>query len=148
MKFYNKEENQRHLQICIEIERHLIKKGLLPKREWFLILDHEDHIIGLPRYEITVAEKARKNKYRNPDIIWIDSFGLWILEIDGLVHYIKSGKTSKRNNIYENNNCNFIILETFELKENSSKIINKPMEKLISELDCKISEIKRKEKTL
>ena len=136
MKFYNREENFRHLQICIEIERHLIKKyKLLPKREWFLILDHEDRIIGLPRYEITLAEKSRKERYRNPDLLWWDN-GLVILEVDGYVHYVKSANTEKRNNIYKNNNCKFMVIETFEMID--GKVKNKSIEKIIKELDEKM----------
>jgi hypothetical protein len=136
-RFYNREETQRHLKICIEIERHLIEKyKLLPKREWFLILDHEDHIIGLPRYEITVAEKARKERYRNPDLLWWDN-GLVILEVDGYVHYVKSANTEKRNKIYKNNNCKFMVIETFELNE-KGKVVDKPIENIIKELESKI----------
>ena len=138
-KFTNKEETQHHLKICIEIERHLIKKGLLPKREWFLILDHEDKIIGIPKYEITEAEKMRKQKYRNPDLIWWDN-GLVIMEVDGYVHYVKSANTEKRNQIYKNNNCKFIVIETFEMGK--TKVVNKPIEKILKEVDEKIMELK------
>ena len=135
MKFTNKEETQRHLQICIAIESHLIKKGLLPKREWYLVLDQEDRIVGLPRYEITRAEKLRRERYRCPDILWWDD-GLWILEVDGYVHYVKSSKTEKRNKIYKNNNCHFIIIETFEMID--GKVKNKSIEKILKELDDKL----------
>lgn len=138
-RFTNKEETQHHLKICIEIERHLIKKGLLPKREWYLVLDQEDRIVGLPRFEITQAEKLRREKYRCPDIMFWDN-GLWILEIDGFVHYVKSSKTEKRNQIYQRNNCNFIIIETFELV--GDKVKNKNIEKILKEVDDKIMEIK------
>ena len=137
MKFTNKEETQRHLQICIAIESHLIKKGLLPKREWYLVLDQEDRIVGLPRYEITQAERLRREKYRCPDILWWND-GLYILEVDGYVHYVKSSKTEKRNTIYKNNNCHFIIIETFEMID--GKVKNKSIEKIIKELDSKMND--------
>ena len=140
-KFTNKEETQHHLKICIEIERHLIRKyNVLPRREWYLVLDQEDRIIGLPRFEITQAEKLRREKYRCPDILYWDN-GLWIIEVDGLVHYIKSEKTEKRNKIYKNNNCHFIVLETFELND-KGKVVNRKIENIISELDKKIEELR------
>ena len=138
-KFTNLEENQHHLKTCVEIERHLIKKGLLPKREWYIILDQEDHIIGLPTFEITHAQKSRNEKYRNPDLLWWDN-GLWILEVDGVVHHIKSANTEKRDNIYKNNNVKYIVIQTYEMGE--KKIVNKKIENILKEVDDKIKELK------
>lgn len=138
-KFTNKEENFRHLQICIQIESYLIHThNLLPKREWYIIFDSEDHIIGIPRFEITEAQKKRKEKYRNPDILFWDN-GLWVLEIDGFVHHIKSENTEKRDKIYKQNNCKYIVIKTYEMKD---KVINRSIEDIISELDEKIKELK------
>ena len=136
-RFTNKEENFRHLQICIQLESYLIHShNVIPKREWYIILDNEDHIIGVPTFEITLAQKSRKEKYRNPDIIWWNN-GLWVLEVDGVVHHIKSANTEKRDNIYKNNNCKYIVLNTFEMSD-KGKIINRKIEDMISELDSKI----------
>ena len=135
-KFTNKEENFRHLQICIQIESYLIHNhNVSPKREWYLILDGEDHIISSPLPEITLAQKSRCNKYRNPDLMWWNG-GLYILEIDGVIHHIKSANTEKRNNIYKNNNCKFIVIETFEII--NGKVKNKSIESILKELDSKI----------
>lgn len=139
-KFTNKEENFRHLQICIQIESYLIHThNLQPRREWYLIFDHEDHIIGVPQFEITLAQKNRKEKYRNPDLLWWDD-SLWILEIDGVVHHIKSANTEKRDKIYQNNNVKYIVIKTYEMGE--KKIINRSIEDIIIELDMKIKELK------
>ena len=136
MKFANREENFRHLQICIQIESHLIHiHKVSPKREWYLILDEEDHIISSPLPEITMAQKARGGRYRNPDIMWWKD-GLHILEIDGIIHHIKSANTAKRNKIYKNNNCKFIVIEIFEMID--GKIKNKSIESILQELDSKI----------
>ena len=99
-------------------------------------MDQEDRIIGLPRYEITQAEKLRRERYRCPDILWWNN-GLWILEIDGYVHHIKSEKTEKRNEIYKNNNCIFITINTYEMGE--TRIKNRKIEDIINELDDKIT---------
>lgn len=137
MKFYNKEETQHHLKVCIAVKNHLINKhNIMAKREWYIILDDEDKIIGSPLPGITIAQKSRKQKYRNPDLLWYWGENLYILEIDGFVHYTKSSKTEKRNTIYKNNNCHFIIIETFELV--NGKVKNKPIEKILKELDEKI----------
>ena len=137
-KLYNREETQHHLKVCLAIENHLISKGFQPRREWYLVLDHEDRIVGLPRFEITQAEKLRRERYRCPDIIWWNN-GLWVLEVDGFVHYVKSEKTKKRNEIYRHNNCNFIVIETFELLEGKTKVSNRSIEDIIKELDEKIT---------
>lgn len=138
-KFTNKEESFRHLQICIQLESYLIHNhNVIPHREWYLILDHEDRIIGSPRFEITNAQKSRKEKYRNPDLLWWNN-GLWILEVDGYVHHIKSANTEKRDTIYNNNNCKYIKINTFKLND-KGKVINKEIGEMIKELDDKIKE--------
>lgn len=81
----------------------------------------------------------RKQKYRNPDLIWWDN-GLVIMEVDGYVHYVKSANTEKRNQIYKNNNCKFIVIETFEMGK--TKVVNKSLEKILKEVDEKIMELK------
>jgi len=110
----------------------------MPRREWYLVLDQEDRIVGLPRFEITEAQKLRREKYRCPDLMWWNN-GLWILEVDGYVHYIKSEKTNDRNEIYHNNNCKFIVIETFELLEGKTKVSNRSIESILREVDEKIS---------
>jgi len=138
VNFYNREETQFHLKACIAIKNHLWKKhNILAHREWYVILDNEDRIVGLPRYEITEAQKARKEKYRNPDLLWWNN-GLWILEVDGYVHHIKSAKTKTRNEIYENNNIVFLIVETFEMGK--TQIKNKSIENIIQEVDTLIGQ--------
>ena len=124
------------MKVCIAIEKHLIHKyKLVPRREWYLVLDHEDRIIGMPRYEITQVEKLRSERYRCPDLIWYDN-GLWILEVDGFVHHLKSSKTEKRNEIYRNNNCNFLIINTYEMGK--TRVINREIESILLELDKKM----------
>jgi hypothetical protein len=136
-RFTNREETQHHLQVCLQLKSHISKKFSVPvHREWYIILDHEDKFADVPQFEITNAQKARKNRYRNPDLIWFKN-GLWILEVDGYVHHIKSEKTSDRNKIYHNNNCKFLTVETYEIV--GSTVKNKPIEKIIKEFDEKIT---------
>ena len=140
VKFHNREETQHHLRVCIAVAKHLVSNhGLCPKREWYIILDREDRIVSIPQFEITKAQALRKEKYRNPDLLWWDN-GLWICEIDGYVHHIKSANTEKRDNIYKNNNCKYIVIETFEMGK--TRVVNRSIESIINELDYKIMEIK------
>jgi hypothetical protein len=132
-KFTNKEETQFHLQVCISLKTHIQKKyNLIVHREWYIILDNNDKIVGIPTQYITEAQKARREKYRNPDLLWWNN-GLYILEVDGYVHHIKSGKTEKRNDIYKNNNVKFMTVNTYEMGKNSVK--NRSIESIINEVD-------------
>jgi hypothetical protein len=108
MNFTNREETQFHLKVELALKSHIQKTyDVSVKREWYILLDKEDHIIDIPKENISDAQKKRKESYRNPDLLWWDD-GLWILEVDGYVHHLKSGKTAKRNKIYNNNHCKFI----------------------------------------
>ena len=85
----------------------------------------------------------RKESYRNPDLLWWNN-GLWILEVDGYIHHLKSGKTKKRNKIYENNNCKFITVETYELGDRmlkNNRVKNRTIESIINDVDMKILEL-------
>lgn len=138
-KFTNREENQFHLNVCIEIEKRLIHyHNVMPKREWYLILDREDKFIGMPRYEIINSDILRNERYRCPDLLWWDN-GLWVLEVDGYVHYIKSEKTEKRNKIYRNNNCHFITVDIYEMGK--TRVQNRKIDDIIKEVDMKIGRI-------
>lgn len=101
-----------------------------------MFLDNEDIIRGIPVPYITKRQKDRKEKYRNPDIIWWDN-GLWVLEVDGYVHHIKSGKTETRNKVYENNNVKFIAIETFHMV--NGRVKSRSIEDIKKELDLRIA---------
>ena len=113
----------------------------MPKREWFISLDHEDKFIGKPREFISEAQKMRRDSYRCPDLIFYDKEMLFIVEVDGYVHYVKSAKTEKRNNIYLNNKCNFIAIDTYDI-DGKGRIIDRDIENLYKELDMKINRFK------
>ena len=139
MKFTNREENQFHLRVEIAIKSYIQRTyNVIVKREWYILLDNEDHIIDIPRENITHAQRIRKESYRNPDLLWWDN-GLWILEVDGSIHHRKSWKTKKRNNIYNNNNCKFIIVDTYEMGK--TRVQNRTIESIINDVDMKILEL-------
>ena len=136
MNFTNREETQFHLRVELAIKSHIQKTyDVSVKREWYILLDNEDRIIDIPKQHISDAQRKRKESYRNPDLLWWDD-GLWILEVDGYVHHLKSGKTEKRNRIYENNNCKFISVETYEMGK--TRVQNRTIENIIKDVDKKI----------
>ena len=137
-KFTNREENIKHLKYCIQVQGYLIREyHLIPRREWFITLDHEDKFIGKPHEFISEAQKMRRDSYRCPDLHFYDKEVLFIIEIDGFVHYVKSAKTEKRNQIYLNNKCNFIAIDTYDI-DGKGKIIDRDIEQVYKEVDRKI----------
>ena len=102
-------------------------------------MDKEDNITEIPKQHISQSQKKRKESYRNPDLLWWDN-GLWILEVDGYIHYIKSAKTEKRNKIYRNNNVKFITVDTYEMGK--TKVVNRTIESIINDVDSKILRIR------
>ena len=141
MNFYNREETQFHLKVELAIKSHIQKTySVIVRREWYILLDKEDHIIDIPKENISQAQKKRKESYRNPDLLWWDN-GLWVLEVDGYVHHIKSGKTEKRNKIYENNNLKFITVKTYKMGKTG--IQNRTIESIINDVDKKIQELSK-----
>jgi len=139
MNFYNKEETQFHLKVCIELKNHIQRKyKFWVHREWYLILDDEDIIRGVPQEHITEDQKLRREKYRNPDLLWWNN-GLWILEVDGYVHHKKSANTEKRDNVYQKNNCKYLVVKTYEMGK--TKVINRSIQSIIDEVDLKLEEL-------
>ena len=54
---------------------------------------------------------------KNPDLTWIDKYGMWIIEVDGAVHDRKVEKTNQRNELFRSNNIKLIVVNLAELKE-------------------------------
>jgi very-short-patch-repair endonuclease len=54
---------------------------------------------------------------KNPDLTWIDKYGMWIVEVDGAVHDRKVEKTNQRNELFRSNNIKLIVVNLAELKE-------------------------------
>ncbi len=136
LNFTNREETQFHLRVELAIKSHIQQTyGVIVRREWYILLDNEDHIIDIPKEHISDAQRKRKESYRNPDLLWWDN-GLWILEVDGYIHHLKSGKTATRNKIYENNNVKFITVDTYEMGD--KRVQNRKIENIIKDVDMEI----------
>ena len=53
---------------------------------------------------------------KNPDLLWFDKYGMWIIEVDGAVHDRKIKKTQERNELFINNYIKLIVVNLADLK--------------------------------
>lgn len=114
-----KREGQSDTQQLIEIKSYLRKKYKIDvKREPYLLFNLEDELISIKDSVSLVASPVFK--VRNPDLLWIDKYGMWIIEIDGMVHLRNSEKTEKRNKLYLKNNIKLIVVSLYELPKNTN----------------------------
>ena len=85
------------------------------KREAYLIFNINNKLIKIKDY-VTKAD-LNDCTAKNPDLLWIDKYGMWIVEVDGAVHDRKVEKTNQRNELYRSNNIKLIVVNLSELKE-------------------------------
>lgn len=114
-----KRDGQSDTEQLISIKQHLKKKHKIKAmREPYLIFDLEDNLIKISN-EIYSKEASHTYNIKNPDLLWIDKYGLWVIEVDGKVHLRKSEKTEKRNKLFIKNRINLIVVPLYEfnLKE-------------------------------
>ncbi len=118
------------------------------KREWYIIFNRETEKIerilqSVKKSDLGIHEKNQDGyeEYtetsfaRNPDILWIDKYGLWVLELDGAVHDRLVAKTNKRNELYKYNHIKLIVVNIADLKElklNIYDFIDQRIEKLVN----------------
>lgn len=100
----------------IEVASYIRKKYKVKvKREWY-ILFNDFGILGCLE-----SLKRREVDYsiiiKNPDLLWVDKYGMWIVEIDGAVHDRKVKKTNERNKLFIKNHINLIVVNLADLKE-------------------------------
>ncbi len=143
-----KQTGQSDLEQLIEIQNYLIRKyGNKVWREWYLIFDKENEelqkIVGyvnkddLGEYytnEDGYEEYKVTNFARNPDLMWADKYGLWVIEVDGKVHDYHGVKTEERNELYLRNHIKLIVVNLAEMKElrlDIFKYIDKQITRLI-----------------
>ena len=99
---------------CIA-KRYKIK----PMREPHLLFNIEtDKVSKIKDIKDGVTGKDLNDNYqRRPDILWLDKYGMWIIEVDGSVHDNKVEKTRKRNELFINNHIKLIIVNLADIKE-------------------------------
>ena len=110
-----KQEGQTDTPQLIEIASYLRKRYKVKvEREPYLLFKNG---------RLSKIIKYVKKKYlgdnieiKNPDLLWIDKYGLWIIEVDGAVHDRKVEKTNKRNNLYLSNHIKLIVVNLAEIK--------------------------------
>lgn len=111
-----KREGQSDTEQLIQIASYLRKKYKVKvKREPYLIFDINDKLIQIQYYVSTQASPVFKIK--NPDLLWIDKYGMWIIEVDGAVHDRKVQKTQSRNELFISNSIKLIVVNLADLKE-------------------------------
>ena len=100
----------------IAIASYLRKKYKVKiKREAYLIFNIDNKLIKIKDY-VTKAD-LNDCTAKNPDLLWIDKYGMWIVEVDGAVHDRKVEKTNQRNELFRSNNIKLIVVNLAELKE-------------------------------
>jgi very-short-patch-repair endonuclease len=85
------------------------------KREVYLIFNIDNKLKGIKEF-VTKAD-LNDCTAKTPDLLWIDKYGMWIVEVDGAVHDRKVEKTNKRNELFRSNNIKLIVVNLADCKE-------------------------------
>lgn len=117
----NKQVGQSDTAQLIEIATQLRKKYNIPvKREWYIIFSTETNKIKKIKDHVTKGDMWLDGKeiayVKNPDLLWIDKYGMWIIEVDGAVHDRKILKTQERNELFISNYIKLIVVNLADLK--------------------------------
>jgi len=120
-----KQNGQSDTEQLIQIASYLRKKYKIQvKREPYLIFGHDDKLKS-------ITDTVKRNQtikdvttIKNPDLLWIDKYGMWIIEVDGAVHDRKVEKTIKRNELFRKNHIKLIVVNLADLKETNQNIYN------------------------
>ena len=112
-----KQQGQSDTEQLIQIASYLRKKHKLKiKREPYLIFNRETD--KLMKVKDTVSKKDLNDGYaKNPDLLWINKYGMWIIEVDGAVHDRKIQKTLARNELFISNGIKLIVVNLADIKE-------------------------------
>lgn len=130
-----KQVGQSDTQQLIGIASYIRQKyNVKVKRELYLLFNVNDKLKSIKEY-VTKAD-LNDHHVKNPDLLWIDKYGMWIVEIDGAVHDRKVEKTNKRNQLFRDNHINLIVCNLADLKEtnhNLYKYIDEEILRIINE---------------
>tara|TARA_R110002167_G_scaffold321710_1_gene527605 strand:+ start:353 stop:844 length:492 start_codon:yes stop_codon:yes gene_type:complete len=111
-----KQYGQSDTEQLIQIASYLRKKYKIKvKREPYLIFNVNNKLIKI-KESVTKAD-LNDCSVKNPDLLWIDKYGMWIAEIDGAVHDRKIQKTLERNRLFRSNNIKLIVVNLADCKE-------------------------------
>lgn len=112
-----KQNGQSDTEQLISIASYLRKKYKVKvMRESYLIFNNiTDRLMKIKDH---VTKKDLNDGYpKNPDILWMDKYGTWIIEVDGAVHDRKVEKTRKRNELFIKNHIKLIVVNLADIKE-------------------------------
>ncbi len=111
-----KQQGASDTEQLIAIKRYLVTKYKLKvMREPYLLFNVNDK---LKKIKDHVTRADLNDHYpKNPDLLWVDKYGMWILECDGAVHDRKVEKTRKRNELFINNHIKLIVVNLADIKE-------------------------------
>jgi hypothetical protein len=111
-----KQNGQSDTEQLIQIASYLRQKYKVKvKREPYLIFNVNNKLIKI-KESVTKAD-LNDCSVKNPDLLWIDKYGMWIAEIDGAVHDRKIQKTLERNRLFRSNNIKLIVVNLADCKE-------------------------------
>ena len=100
----------------IAIASYLRKKYKVAiKREAYLVFNIDNKLIKV-KESVTKAD-LNDCTVKNPDLTWIDKYGMWIVEVDGAVYDRKIQKTLERNRLFRSNNIKLIVVNLADCKE-------------------------------
>lgn len=117
-----KQEGQSDTEQLIDIANYLRKKYKVNiKREIYITFDIETEKIIKIKDHVNKDDLWKDKKpiafAKNPDLFWIDKYGMWIIEVDGAVHDRKVKKTNERNELFISNYIKLIVVNLADLKE-------------------------------
>lgn len=128
-----KQNGQSDTEQLIQIASYLRQKYKVKvKREAYLLFNINNKLKSVKEY-VTRAD-LNDHHVKNPDLLWIDKYGMWIAEIDGAVHDRKVEKTNKRNELFRSNGIKLIVVNLADCKElgiNIYEYIDKEVLRLI-----------------
>ncbi len=110
-----KQEGQTDTPQLIEIASYLRKRYKIKVEREPYILFKNDKLLKIIKY-VKKKHLGEGIEIKNPDLLWIDKYGLWIIEVDGAIHDRKVEKTEKRNNLYLSNHIKLIVVNLAEIK--------------------------------
>ena len=118
---------------------------LTVQREAILTFDRKDgHLVGFSSW-LTEVQYYRY-KVHVPDLLFFVGKKLWIMEIDGYIHNVKTSvvrKDERRNECYERAKLNYIIINEWEamLKLRLNPDAGAKVSQLIPEIKNRMKEI-------
>lgn len=106
-------------QLIAIISRIAKRYKIKPMREPHLLFNIQtDRISKIKDIKDGVTRKDLNDNYqKRPDILWLDKYGMWVIEIDGSVHDRNTEKTLKRNELFIRNHIKLIVVNISDIKE-------------------------------